>query len=122
MSVSAFFNSTKRGAAKRLLAASVAIAALTGVSACGSAANSTSSDSSSDSKISVIASINQWGSVARDLGGDKVDVTSIMTNTNVEAHDYEATSSDIAKFTSAKVVVVNGADYDPWASKAASST
>ncbi|MCI1868144.1 metal ABC transporter solute-binding protein, Zn/Mn family [Bifidobacterium crudilactis] len=108
---------------KRILAASVAIAALAGVSACGSSANeASSSDASSDSKISVIASINQWGSVARDLGGDKVNVTSIMTNTNVEAHDYEPSTSDVAKFTSAKVVVVNGADYDPWATKAASST
>ncbi|MCH4159929.1 metal ABC transporter solute-binding protein, Zn/Mn family [Bifidobacterium sp.] len=122
MSLSAFFNSTRGTAAKRVLAACVAIAALSGTAACGSAANTATSSTSSDSKISVIASINQWGSVARDLGGNKVDVTSIMTNTNVEAHEYEPTSSDIAKFTSAKVVVVNGADYDPWASKAASST
>ncbi|KFI82396.1 metal ABC transporter solute-binding protein, Zn/Mn family [Bifidobacterium psychraerophilum] len=122
MSVSAFFNSTKRAAFRRVMAASIAFAALVGTAACGSTAGDASSSSQSDEKISVIASINQWGSVARDLGGDKVSVTSIMTNTNVEAHDYEPTSSDVAKFTSAKVVVVNGADYDPWASKAASST
>ena len=45
-----------------------------------------------------------------------------MTKTNVEAHDYEPTSQDVAKFGTAKVAVVNGADYDPWASKAASET
>ena len=45
-----------------------------------------------------------------------------MTKTNVEAHDYEPTSQDVAKFGTAKVAVVNGADYDPWASKAASAT
>lgn len=42
--------------------------------------------------IEVVASINQWGSVAKDLGGSHVDVTNIMTKTNVEAHDYEPTS------------------------------
>ena len=57
-----------------------------------------------------------------DLGGSHVDVTNIMTKTNVEAHDYEPTSQDVAKFGTAKVAVVNGADYDPWASKAASAT
>ena len=117
--------------AKRALALVVASAALFSVAACGSgssasagsAADSTKSEaSSSSSTIEVVASINQWGSVAADLGGDYVKVTNIMTKTNVEAHDYEPTSQDVAKFSSAKVAIVNGADYDPWASKAAEST
>ena len=103
---------------KRSLAVIAAAAALLSVTACGSG----QSQSADSGTISVVASINQWGSVAKDLGGDLVDVAEIMTNTNVEAHDYEPTSQDVAKFTSAKVAVVNGADYDPWASKAASST
>lgn len=68
-----------------------------------------------------MSSINQWGSVARDLGGSHVTVDSIMTNTTVEAHDYEPTTQDVARFASAKVVVVNGAGYDSWATKAAES-
>ena len=60
--------------------------------------------------------------MAKDLGGDLVDVTEIMTNTNVEAHEYEPSSQDVAKFKDATVAVVNGADYDPWASKASEST
>ena len=112
---------------KRALAAAVAAAAMLSVAACGQSAGNASSDqkaseSNDSGKISVVASINQWGSVAKDLGGDYVDVTDIMTNTNVEAHEYEPTSQDIAKFGDADVAVVNGADYDPWASKAASST
>ena len=112
--------------AKRALALVAASAALFSVAACGS--GSSASDGSAESgaaaggKIEVVASINQWGSVARDLGGDHVEVTNIMTKTNVEAHDYEPTAQDVAKFGSAKVAVVNGADYDPWASKAAEST
>ncbi|WP_055426968.1 metal ABC transporter solute-binding protein, Zn/Mn family [Bifidobacterium aesculapii] len=111
--------------AKRALALVAASAALFSMAACGSG-SSTSDDSAASGaaggKIEVVASINQWGSVARDLGGDHVEVTNIMTKTNVEAHDYEPTAQDVAKFGSAKVAVVNGADYDPWASKAAGST
>ena len=110
--------------AKRALAAAAASAALISVAACGASgdAGAESKASEGSGAISVIASINQWGSVAEDLGGDLVDVTSIMSNTNVEAHDYEPTSQDVAKFGKADVVVVNGADYDPWASKAADGT
>ena len=41
--------------------------------------------------------------MAEDLGGSNVEVTNIMTKTNVEAHDYEPTSQDVAKFGTAKV-------------------
>ncbi|MBT1172329.1 zinc ABC transporter substrate-binding protein [Bifidobacterium sp. MA2] len=114
-----------RAIARRLTAAIVAGVAAVSLAACGNAAPSASSAASgsdADGRIEVVASINQWGSIARDLGGDHVDVTDIMTSTNVEAHDYEPTAQDVAKFGDAEVAVVNGADYDPWASKAAGST
>ncbi|MBW3089056.1 zinc ABC transporter substrate-binding protein [Bifidobacterium sp. 82T24] len=108
-----------------LAAATAAVVMTAGLAACGNSASggaSQSADNGGSSKIEVVASINQWGSVAEALGGDKVDVQSIMKSTNVEAHDYEPSTSDVAAFTKAQVAVVNGADYDPWASKAAAST
>ena len=112
--------------AKRALAIAAASATLFSMAACGSSnaagSKSDSSSAASSGKIEVVASINQWGSVAEDLGGSNVEVTNIMAKTNVEAHDYEPTSQDVAKFGTAKVAVVNGADYDPWATKAAKST
>lgn len=112
--------------AKRALAIATASATLFSMAACGSSnaagSKSDSSSAASSGKIEVVASINQWGSVAEDLGGSNVEVTNIMAKTNVEAHDYEPTSQDVAKFGTAKVAVVNGADYDPWATKAAKST
>ena len=112
--------------AKRALAIAAAAATLLSMAACGSSnaasGKSDSSGAASSGKIEVVASINQWGSVAEDLGGSNVEVTNIMTKTNVEAHDYEPTSQDVAKFGTAKVAIVNGADYDPWATKAAQPT
>lgn len=71
--------------------------------------------------IEVVASVNQWGTVAKTLGGGNVNVTSIINSTNVDAHDYEPTTSDIAKLQKAQVIIVNGAGYDAWAVKAAQS-
>ena len=108
---------------RRAVAGVAAASMLVAVAACGTSKdNKTAGGEGGRGTIEVVASINQWGSVAKDLGGSHVDVTNIMTKTNVEAHDYEPTSQDVAKFGTAKVAVVHGADYDPWASKAASAT
>ena len=108
---------------RRAVAGVAAASMLVAVAACGTSKdNKTAGGEGGSGTIEVVASINQWGSVAKDLGGSHVDVTNIMTKTNVEAHDYEPTSQDVAKFGTAKVAVVNGADYDPWATKAASAT
>lgn len=109
--------------AKHAFSAGTAIALLTALTACGGDPTTTNANPDDNgATINVVASINQWGSVARDLGGDLVRVTDIMTNTNVEAHDYEPTASDVAAFAKAQVVVVNGVGYDSWASKASEST
>ena len=112
-------STTITSAVRRGLAAVAAIVTLCSIAACGSGA---SADGAFAGKLAVVASINQWGSIARDLGGDHVDVTAIMSKTNVEAHDYEPTAQDVARIGSAKIAIVNGADYDPWASKAVEST
>lgn len=88
---------------------------LASVAACGSG----QSTSEKNGTIEVAASVNQWGTVAKALGGDNVNVTSIINSTNVDAHDYEPTTSDIAKLQKAQVIIVNGAGYDAWAVKAA---
>ncbi len=105
------------------LLASVGLVA--SASACGSSAGSSSGSSNSsdaDGVINVVASVNQWGTVAQALGGENVSVESIINSTNVEAHDYEPTTADVAKLQKAQIIVVNGADYDSWAVKAAEST
>ncbi len=56
-----------------------------------------------------------WGSIARQLGGEHVDVKSIIDDPETHAHDYEPKPSDGAAFATAKVAIVNGIGYDPWA-------
>ena len=103
--------------ARIAIAALASVGMLASVAACGSGRSS----SEKNGTIEVVASVNQWGTVAKTLGGDNVNVTSIINSTNVDAHDYEPTTSDIAKLQKAQVIIVNGAGYDAWAVKAAQS-
>lgn len=87
---------------------------------CGNDPQSEARDNSNTPKepINVVTSINQWGTLAQQIGGDDVKVTSIVNTVSTDAHDFEPQASDIAKLQSATIVLVNGAGYDEWASKA----
>ncbi|HTS73234.1 MAG TPA: zinc ABC transporter substrate-binding protein [Gaiellaceae bacterium] len=65
----------------------------------------------------VVAAENFWGSIAQQLAGSKVAVTSIIVNPNTDPHDYQASASDARTMAGAKLAIVNGIGYDGWASK-----
>ena len=67
--------------------------------------------------LRVVAAENVWGSIAAQLGGDKVSVTSIINSPDTDPHDYEPRAQDARAVASAAYVIVNGAGYDPWAAK-----
>jgi len=79
---------------------------------CGTPASSTSSTT-----LQVVAGQNFWGSIAAQLGGTHVSLTSIVTNPNADPHDYESSPKDARAFATANYVILNGAGYDGWASK-----
>ena len=82
--------------------------------ACGSGS---SDGSSSSAAIRVVAAENVWGSIAGQLGGDKVSVTSIITSPDTDPHDYEPRAQDGRAVASAGYVIFNGVGYDPWVPK-----
>jgi zinc/manganese transport system substrate-binding protein len=71
----------------------------------------------SSGKLQVVAAENFWGSIAAQLGGDKVQVTSIITNPATDPHDYEPAAKDARTLAGARLAIVNGIGYDPWAQK-----
>ena len=73
---------------------------------------------SCDATFTVVASVNQWGSLAQELGGSCVEVTSLINSTSADPHDYESTPADLTKLAKADFVVLNGAGYDGRAEKA----
>lgn len=64
--------------------------------------------------ITVIAGENFWGSLVSQLGGDKVSVTSIVSDPNADPHEYESNAGDARLFATANYVILNGAGYDSW--------
>ena len=67
--------------------------------------------------INVVAAENFYGDIAQQTGGDNVAVTSILSSPDQDPHLFEASPSTARALAGAKVVIVNGADYDPWMEK-----
>jgi zinc/manganese transport system substrate-binding protein len=65
--------------------------------------------------ISVVAGENFWGSIASQIGGSHVSVTSIVTDPNADPHEYQASVATARLFATAQYVILNGAGYDTWA-------
>ncbi len=85
----------------------------------GGAANGTVvADPCPVAPIPVVVSVDQWGDIVSQLAGRCAQVTTIISGSSADPHGYEPTPADSATFTGAKLVVVNGVDYDPWATKA----
>ena len=85
------------------------------LSACGTTFQSSSA--SSGGPVQVVAAENFWGSIAAQVGGSHVHVTSIIVDPNADPHSYEPTAADARTVAGAQYVIVNGAGYDPWADK-----
>ncbi|MDR1034245.1 MAG: zinc ABC transporter substrate-binding protein, partial [Bifidobacteriaceae bacterium] len=72
--------------------------------------------------IETLTTINQWESTLKDIGADCVNVTTVISSTTAEPHEYEITSLDRQKFDGKQLIVQNGAGYDAWSDTAASDS
>ena len=67
--------------------------------------------------LSVVAAENFYGDIARQIGGDRVAVVSIMNKPDQDPHLFETTPGIVRQIADAQIAVLNGADYDPWMEK-----
>lgn len=65
-------------------------------------------------QIHLIAAENFYGDIAKELGGDSVDVVSILKNPQQDPHLFTASPTIAKAVASADIVVYNGAHYDDW--------
>jgi zinc/manganese transport system substrate-binding protein/manganese/iron transport system substrate-binding protein len=63
--------------------------------------------------LRVVATTTQVADFARNVGGDRVQVTSLF-KPNVDAHDYEPSPADIDTIARADAVIENGAGLESW--------
>ena len=66
---------------------------------------------------SLVAGENVYGEAARQIAGPGWAVTSILSNPNQDPHLFEASPSVARALSAARIVVSNGAGYDPWMAK-----
>jgi zinc/manganese transport system substrate-binding protein len=64
--------------------------------------------------ITIVASTNVWGDIAKSIGGDRVQVVSIIENFAQDPHSYEASARDQLAVNDADLIVANGGGYDSF--------
>ena len=75
-----------------------------------------------EDKLAIVAAENFYGDLARQIGGSNVTVTSILANPDDDPHLFETSPSTARTIADAKIVIYNGADYDPWMDKLLSAS
>lgn len=68
----------------------------------------------SNGKINVVTSTDVWGSVLAAVGGDQVQVTSILHDPAADPHSYETTPQDALAAQQAQLTLANGGGYDDF--------
>ncbi len=86
------------------------------LSACsgGSAGSATPSSSTA---INVVAAENFYGDMVKQLGGSHVSVTSILSDPNIDPHQYESNAQTAIQVSKAQLVIENSGGYDGWMDK-----
>jgi zinc/manganese transport system substrate-binding protein len=90
-----------------------------------SAAGSNSPDgdhTAGSTVIQAVAAENEYGDVIRQVGGQYVNVSSIMTDPSTDPHTYEASAQDASLVSRATLVVQNGLGYDEFMNKLESAS
>ncbi|APT91920.1 hypothetical protein CPHO_02220 [Corynebacterium phocae] len=67
-----------------------------------------------DGTVRIVTSTPIWADVARVVAGDLAEVTSAITDPNVDPHHFEPSAADVARANEADLVVVGGGGYDAW--------
>lgn len=70
-------------------------------------------------KLTIVASTNVYGEVAKTVAGSHADVQAIITKQNVSPEDYEPTRSVANQVSQADIALANGLGYDSWLNKLA---
>lgn len=102
----------------RFLLSTAALAAsalvLSGCASGSSSDGSGSSTDAGDSAVRVVASTNVYGSIAELVGGDFVEVTSLIDSPDQDPHEYQADARNQLALSKAQIVIENGGGYDDF--------
>jgi zinc/manganese transport system substrate-binding protein len=91
------------------------------LAACGSSATNAAKDvtqpvaaTPAAAPIPVVTSTNVWGDLVQRIGGDRVSITSFISDPSQDPHSYEADARNQLSLRSARLIVENGGGYDDF--------
>ena len=67
--------------------------------------------------IAVLGTENFYADLLRQIGGPRVNATSLLNDPNADPHEFEASPMAAAAVADAKLVIVNGIGYDDFMQK-----
>jgi len=108
-----------RNTVRTVLATTVALSALVGCAASTREVGQPSTVTASatpvaESPIPVVTSTNVYGDLVSRVGGDRVAVTSFISDPGQDPHSYEANPRNQLAISGARLVVENGGGYDDF--------
>ncbi|MGD9713265.1 MAG: metal ABC transporter solute-binding protein, Zn/Mn family [Thermomicrobiales bacterium] len=74
---------------------------------CGRVEESTVPDFSDQSQIDIVATTGMVGDIVRNVGGDRVEVTTLM-GPGIDPHTYKASEGDVARIGAADLIFYSG--------------
>jgi zinc/manganese transport system substrate-binding protein len=90
-----------------LIAIALAVICAMALAGCAGAAEE-------DGRISVVASTSVYAQIAKEIGGDRVDVSAIVSSTSQDPHSFEPSARDQLAVRGADLVIENGGGYDSF--------
>lgn len=107
---------------RKLAVTGAALAAILVLAACGSGGGAgegaggggAATTATVDATISVVASTNVYGEIAKAVGGEHVSVHSIISQASADPHGYEANAQDKLAVSKASIGIENGGGYDDF--------
>lgn len=107
----------------RILAAGITLCTVLGTASCFGASSEPDQPTAPDTPkeqttpINVVASVNQWGALAEQIGGVHVKVTSILSSTTEDAHTFEPKTTAVDTLQKAQASCPTERDTTPGPQK-----
>ncbi|ADJ50393.1 metal ABC transporter periplasmic protein [Amycolatopsis mediterranei S699] len=109
--------SSRRTRSVLAAASALSVFALAACSGGGTSSDGGGAQAGGDGKVKVVASTDVWGSVAGAVGGENVEVKSIIHDPSADPHSYETTADDALAAKGAQLLLSNGGGYDEFFGK-----
>lgn len=86
------------------------------IAACAGPSGSSGPTIGDDGRIQVVTTSSVFADLVRNVGGDRVTVTSLVPK-GLDVHTYQVTPADLRAVASADLFVMNGLGLDDWLEK-----